>query len=50
MFLPYVAGGMATFMWWADVIADGIATWLECGQMLFAQVVDGMTTESITLV
>ena len=36
--------------WCYCPVADGIATWLECGQMLFAQVVDGMTTESITLV
>ena len=40
MFLPYVADGMATLYvmgWCYCPVADGIATWLECGQMLFGQ-------------
>ena len=40
MFLPYVADGTATLYvmgWCYCPVADVIATWLECGQMLFGQ-------------
>ena len=40
MFLPYVADGIATLYvmgWCYCPVADGIATWLKYGQMLFGQ-------------
>ena len=51
MFLPYVADGIATLYvmgWCYCPVADVIATWLECGQMLFGQI--EWATELIILV
>ena len=54
MFLPYVADGIATLYvmgWCYCPVADGIATWLECGQILFGQMWQmEWATESIILV